>query len=379
VEQQSTKTVIIGAGPAGLAVGACLQKKGHPFIILEKSDKIGSSWHNHYDRLHLHTDKKRSELPYFSYPDEFPKYPSRRQMINYLESYARHFDLQPHFDQTVVSARFDDGHWVTETESRWYESENLVVATGYNNKPHIPTWPGMQRFEGEIIHSSSYRNGEPFQGKKVLVVGFGNSGGEIAIDLCEYGADVSISIRSSVNIIPRDLLGLPILAIAIPLSKLPARVADILTAPVLRIVFGNLKELGLQKADYGPFEQIQNRDRIPLIDVGTIQLIRNGKITVYPGIRRFSEQGVTFTDSDEQLYDAVILATGYRPEVEAFLKNESLETQEEAKSRNLYFCGFDVAATGVLREIAREAKQIAGEITKKRRKEEYIISEDIIF
>lgn len=360
-----TETVIIGAGPAGLAVGACLQKEGHSFIILEKSNKIGPTWHNHYDRLHLHTDKNRSELPYFSYPDDYPKYPSRRQVVQYLENYAAHFDLEPRFNQTVVSAELRNGRWDIRTGNHRYLSENLVVATGYNNRPYIPKWQGMDHFEGEIIHSSEYRNGNPFKEKKVLVVGFGNSGGEIAIDLCEHGADVSLSVRSPVNIIPRDLLGFPILAIAIPLSKLPARLADALTAPVLRLIFGNLKDLGLQKLDYGPFEQIQKDERIPLIDVGTVKLIREGRIKVHPGIKQLTGQAVIFTDSAKHFYDAIILATGYRPEVNEFLEDGLSRSKKNTGSNRLYFCGFYVSPTGVLREISREARQIAGQIVQR--------------
>lgn len=367
MKEQTTETVIIGAGPAGLTVGVCLRKEKRPFILLEKNDKVGAAWHEHYDRLHLHTDKKRSELPYLSYPESYPKYPSRLQVVNYLEQYSGHFDLNPRFNQKVESARFENGSWYTETESDRFISKNLVVATGYNNIPHIPSWPDMNIFEGSILHSSDYNNGEPFQGKSVLVVGFGNSGGEIAIDLHEFGADVSIAVRSPVNIIPRDILGIPILAIAIPLSKLPPRLADYLTAPILYFIFGNLQKLGLSNMKLGPFEQIEKRDRIPLIDVGTVQLIREEELTVYPGVKRFTDREVVFTDGKKRRFDVVVLATGYRPDLESFIDGFTLDDKKHAAQKGLFFCGFEVTATGVLREISLEAQKIVRQIKKRQR------------
>ena len=291
------ETVIVGAGPAGLSVAACLQRVGVPFVVLERGDRVSASWDRHYERLHLHTDKSRSELPYFPFPKRYPKYPSRAQLIAYLESYARHFGLQPRFCQDVVSARPWDGRWYTRTQDTVYVSRHLVVATGYNGRPHMPTWPGQETFVGEIMHSSAYSNGAPYRGKRVLVVGFGNSAGEIAIDLWEHGAKPTLAVRSPVNVIPRDLLGIPILAIAIPLGKLPRRLADALTAPIVRLVFGDLGRLGLRKAPDGPFTQIQQRGQIPLIDVGTIDLIRKGHIEVRPGVEQLAGRDVVFADA----------------------------------------------------------------------------------
>ncbi len=224
------------------------------------------------------------------------------------------------------------------------------------------------------MHSSQYRNGEPFRNQKVLVVGFGNSGGEIAIDLWEHGAQPSLAVRSPVNVIPRELLGIPILAIGIAQRKLPPRWADALNAPILRTAMGDLTRYGLRKLPHGPVTQIQSDGRIPLIDVGTIKLIKRGQVAVQAGIERFTEDSVLFTDGKQGKFDAVILATGYRPQVNTFLEGASkaydengtpFSSGQEMPTPGLYFCGYYVSPTGMLREIALEARRISASIARK--------------
>jgi indole-3-pyruvate monooxygenase len=367
-----TDTIIVGAGPAGLAVGACLARAGLPSLLLEQGDAVGGSWRRHYERLHLHTDKAHSQLPFVPFPHADERYPSRLQVIRYLEFYAQHFQLAPRFGQQVVSARHVNGRWDVQTQDALYQAWNLVIATGYSREPHIPRWPGQAEFHGPLLHSADYQNGEPFRNQNVLVVGFGNSGGEIAIDLWEHGARPSLAVRGPVNVIPRELFGIPIQVIAILERWLPPRVADALNAFILRAVMGNLRPYGLRPLHSGPMTQIQRDARIPLIDVGTIRLIKQGHIAVCPGIERFTHQGVVCTDQTARAFDAVILATGYRPRVNAFLEgpatydNDGTPTTSgrEAPIPRLYFCGYHVSPTGMLREIALEAQRIGRAIAQ---------------
>jgi indole-3-pyruvate monooxygenase len=367
-------TIVIGAGAAGLAVAACLKQAQVSCLILEQSDKVGTAWRQHYDRLHLHTDKAHSELPFVPFPKDCPRYPSRSQVIDYLEAYARKFQLEPRFGQRVESVSCENKLWEIRTQDTLYQAANLVIAAGYNREPYLPNFSGQTLFRGTLLHSSLYRNGELFKNQEVLVVGFGNSGGEIAIDLWEHGAQPSLSVRGPVNIIPRELFGIPILAIAILENKLPPRWADALNAPILAAVVGDLTRYGLRKLPHGPITQIQRDGRIPLIDVGTIKLIKQGQIAVFPGIARFTEEGVIFSDGVEKHFDAVILATGYRPRVNTFLGQASgaydkngtpLSSGEETLLPGLYFCGYSVPPTGMLHEIALEARRIGGLIARR--------------
>jgi cation diffusion facilitator CzcD-associated flavoprotein CzcO len=177
----------------------------------------------------------------------------------------------------------------------------------------------METFDGPIAHSSRYRNPQPYAGQRVLVVGFGNSGGEIALDLTEAGIDATLSVRGPVNILPRDLLGLPILTFAIAERRLPARVADALNAPAIRLAVGSLERLGLTRAAKGPRRMIEENGRIPSLDIGTVAMIRAGRIKVRGDVLRFASKAVVFAQSPPERFDAVILATGFRPDLRPLL------------------------------------------------------------
>ena len=257
--------IIIGAGPAGLAVGACLKRAGVRSIVLEQAAEVGSSWRGHYDRLHLHTDRRNSALPFIPFPKGSPRYASRDAVVGYLEGYAARVRLDIRFGQQVVGARREAGTWRVTTEEGTFTSSYLVVAAGNARTPHLPSWPGMADFGGTLLHSSAYRNSHELAGDRALVVGFGNSGGEIAIDLSEGGFRTSISVRSPVNVIPREVLGLPILSIGIAQDRLPPSLADALNAPVLAAAVGDITSYGLRKLPYGPATQIRRRQCQPRV------------------------------------------------------------------------------------------------------------------
>ncbi len=362
--------IIIGAGPAGLAVGACLKRAGIRSILLERGDSVGSTWRRHYDRLHLHTHKKHSSLPFIPYPPDTPRYPSRAQVVEYLENYASRTGLDIRFAQEVAAATRVAGRWKVTTKDTEYAAPYLVVAAGNVREPRVPSWPGMDQFAGTVLHSSQCGSGAEFAGRSALVVGFGNSGGEIAIDLCENRARTSMSVRSAVNVIPRELLGIPILSIGIAQQRTPAPISDRLNAPILRAVIGDFTKYGLRKLPYGPATQIRKHHTIPLIDIGTIDLIQQGRITVRPGIESFTSTGVRFVDGSQDSFDVVVLATGYRPGVDALIDAPAshedgvpLSSGHEAGVPGLYYCGYYVSPTGMLREIGIEARRIAESIT----------------
>ena len=230
--------IVVGAGPAGLACAATMCELGLKVAILERSDVVASVWRRHYDRLHLHTDRGHSGLPGLAMPRSYPRFPSCAQVVEYLESYAAHFDLRPIFNSAVRTIRRDGSTWRVDTEKRSFVAPAVVIATGWADFPHRPTWPGSDVYTGAVVHSTGYSNPAAFAHKRVLVVGFGNSGGEIALDLAQAGVDVTLAVRGPVQILPRELLGLPILTWAIAEARLPARVADFINAPAIRLAVG---------------------------------------------------------------------------------------------------------------------------------------------
>ncbi|MGH8217648.1 MAG: flavin-containing monooxygenase [Steroidobacteraceae bacterium] len=390
--EQHAPTLVIGAGPAGLAVAACLKMRGLRCVILERGTEIAASWRRHYERLHLHTAARHSFLPGLGFPSGTPRYPSRDQMIDYLEGYARRFGITPRLGARAVSLRRSDGEWFTDTAAGGYRSRQVVVATGLNAIPWTPAWPGQERFRGPILHSIEYRNGKPFRGRKVLVVGFGNSAGEIAIDLHEHGARAVMAVRGPVNIVPRDIFGVPISSVSLWLSRVPTRLADAVAPRVARLATGDIGRFGLRRAALSPMAQIRIESRIPLIDIGTLELIRQGHIKIRPAIRSMGEREVTFEDGSREEFDAIITATGFRPGVARFLDptadrppatvdrppattgRERADPSGQADGRwprsrlessnGLYFCGFTVSPIGMLREIGDEARRIAAHIAR---------------
>jgi cation diffusion facilitator CzcD-associated flavoprotein CzcO len=365
---EAVEAIVIGAGPAGLACAAMMKSAGLAPVVLERASAVGAVWRRHYDRLHLHTDRGHSGLPGLSMPREYPKYPSRKQVVDYLEAYARHFGLTPRLETPAKRIAPANGGWRVETGSESFAAPVVVVATGTAGWPVRPNWPGADGFPGDIVHSSEYRNPAPYAGKRVLVVGFGNSGGEIALDLAEKGIDVALAVRSPVRIVPRDLLGLPILTWAILLQRLPPRLADAVSAPLVRLSVGSLHSLGLRPAAKGPITMVEEDGRVPLLDIGTVAAVREGKIAIRPGVERFEGENVVFSDGASAPYDAVILATGYKPDLRPLLPEVEGVLDAAGQPRvsggttgqpGLYFCSFRVAATGQLREIGIEAKRIA--------------------
>lgn len=360
--------IVVGAGPAGLACAATMRRLGLKVVILEKADAVASVWRRHYDRLHLHTDRGHSALPGMAMPRTYPKYPSRAQVIEYLEGYAARFGLEPIFSSTVRSVRRDGATWRVDTAQKSLMAPVVVIATGWADFPHRPTWPGSDVYQGVVIHSTGYANPAAFAGKRVLVVGFGNSGGEIALDLAEANVDVTLAVRGPVQILPRELLGLPILTWAIAQAHLPARVADFINAPVIRLAVGSVKNLGLKIASKGPRRMIEEDQRIPLLDVGALARIRDGAIKVRGGIERFTRDGAIFSDSSTEEFDCIILATGFRPDLRKLLpeahgvfdaKGMPLATGRTTSEPGLFFCGLIASPTGQLREIGIEAQRIA--------------------
>ncbi len=343
--------LIIGAGPSGLAIAARLNKAGMQYVILEQSDKIASKWHQHYDRLHLHTVKELSSLPFLDFPEHYPQYISKFQLIEYYNSYIEKFQINPEYNSTVISVEKFNNSWSVEcANGKKYIAKNVIIACGLNRVPKIPTWKGLDLFKGEIVHASNYKNAKPFMGKKVLVVGMGNTGAELALDLAEHKIDVSISVRSEIAIVPRDFLGRSVQLTANKLSKLPHLIGDWIGSLSGKLAFGNLKKYGLPISNIPPAKMRRVYGKTPTIDIGTIAKIKSGEIKVRKGIAEFNNNYVVFTNGISEQYDVLLFATGYTASLNDFIKAKDslfIENGEPAtkiakdNEKGLYFLGYE--------------------------------------
>ena len=368
------QNLIIGAGPAGLAVAGRLSKLNIPYEIIEMTDNVASTWRNHYDRLHLHTAKDLSLLPHLKFPKLYPIYVSKNDVVSYMENYAEHFNIKPHFREKATSIKNENGTWITTTASdKVWQSDSIIIGTGSNRVQNSPSWPGLDNFKGIIQHSKDYRNGKEYKDKNVLIIGMGNTGAELAIDLNENGAKTYISVRGPVNIVTRDFNGKPTQYTAIKLQKLPPWLNDFIANTVQKLTIGDLSKYGIQNLKMSPSAQLRELGKTPIIDLGTIDLIKKGEVNIKPGIQNFTQNGVVFENGEKQEFDAVILATGYKPEVEDFLEStehifNSLNLPKSPiieQNKGLYFIGFDLYNGGVLYSIHRNSELIVKDILKR--------------
>lgn len=371
------ENLIIGAGPAGLATAGRMSHDNVPFEVLEASDKIAVRWHYHYDRLHLHTVKEYSFLPHMEFPEDYPRYVPRKQLIDYFINYANQFNIHPHFNTEVEKiVKNTRGHWnITTSTDQNFEAKNVIVATGVNRIPNQPKFENQKSFKGDILHSRAYRNAEPFKGKKVLVIGMGNTGAELALDLSENNADTYICVRSPISVVPRDLNGRPVQVTSKQLAKLPFGLGDWLGSQIRKVYFGDLSKYGLEASKVHPVVQLRETGKTPIVDIGTIKAIKAGKIKVVPGIKAYDEKGVHFVNDEYFEFDTVIMATGYRPHVESLIErgDELLDKYlcprgpiGEGFHEGLYFVGFDnYKLGGILGTIYTDSETIVNAIKSK--------------
>ncbi|KAJ7973874.1 Flavin-containing monooxygenase [Quillaja saponaria] len=372
--------VIVGAGPSGLAAAACLKEKGIPSLILERADCLASMWQlKTYDRLRLHLPKQFCQLPFMPFPKNFPTYPTKQQFLAYLKAYANHFDIKPDFNRIVVSAEFDNrcGYWRVKTvdlkkeEEAEYVCQWLIVATGENAEAVVPQIEGMNEFAGPIFHTISYKSGDMFGGKNVLVVGCGNSGMEVCLDLCNYNARPSLVVRDSVHVLPQQMFGRSTFGLSMCLLKwFPMCLVDHFLLVMSHFMLGDTAQLGLNRPKLGPLRLKNLSGKTPVLDVGTLAQIKNGKIKVCRGIKKLTQHAVEFVDGKVEKFDAIILATGYKSNVPSWLKDTDMFSEKDGLPRKefpngwkgvggLYAVGF--TKRGLL-GASLDAKRIAEDI-----------------
>ena len=364
--------IVVGAGPAGLAMAGRLSKAGIPFKLLEKSERIANSWEQFYDRLKLHTIKEFSELPYFPFPKSYPTYIPRLDLIKYFKSYVEHFGIKPQFGESVGSIQKNGDHWTVSSTSGSYKAPHVVLCTGLIRQPNVPNWPGKDGFTGELVHSFNYKNPSPFNGKKAIVVGMGNSGAEIALDLSHNNIETTLAVRDVVNIVPRDFLGTPTQRTARLINLLPNWLGDGIGKFVRNFAIGDLNKYGLKTSKIAPARQLREKGKTPVMDIGTVEQIKKGNIKVKPAVSSIDRSKVYFEDGSSQEADVIIAATGYSPGIEEMFNDQSVLDRNNipkhvscpSPNEGLHFVGFDVYSLGIINSIFNQSELVLKDISK---------------
>ncbi|MYW09043.1 NAD(P)-binding domain-containing protein [Streptomyces sp. SID2563] len=371
---------VIGGGPGGLAAAAALRARGVRAVVLEKSGAVGASWRGHYDRLHLHTTRRWSALPGLPMPRKFGRWVARDNVVRYLEKYAEHHELEviTGVEVSRIDRAADGTGWrLSASGGRELTGRAVVVATGFNHTPRLPDWPGRETFTGELLHASDYRSPAPYAGKDVLVVGVGNTGAEIAVDLVEGGASrVRLAVRTVPHIVRRSTAGWPAQATGILVRRLPVALVDRAGRLMARAAVPDLSEHGLPRPDTGLYSRVKE-GAIPVQDVGLIDAVKRGRVQPVAAVESFDKDAVVLADGTRATPDVVIAATGYRRALEPLVGHLGVlddrgrpvvhgpRTPKQAPG--LYFTGFTNPISGMLRELARDAERIAKRVARKGR------------
>ncbi|MFD3540888.1 flavin-containing monooxygenase [Streptomyces sp. NPDC058662] len=378
---QPRPVYVIGGGPGGLAAAAALRARGVRSVVVEKSDSVGASWRQHYERLRLHTTRRLSALPGLAIPRRFGRWVARADVVRYLEKYAEFHELElvTGVEVTRIERAPDGGGWTLHaTGGRVLNAGAVVVATGFNHTPRLPEWPGLEEYTGRVLHAAEYREPGPYAGQDVLVVGVGNTGAEIAVDLADGGASrVRLAVRTAPHILRRSTAGWPAQRTGILVRRLPVRLVDRLAGLVAKASVPDLSAYGLPRPTTGLYSRVRE-GAIPVQDVGLIDAVRRGRVEPVAAVTGFDGGEVLLADGSRISPDAVIAATGYRRALEGLVGHlDVLDERGRPRTHGagsgtgaaeqvpgLYFTGFSNPISGMFREMSRDAERIARAIAR---------------
>jgi cation diffusion facilitator CzcD-associated flavoprotein CzcO len=308
------RVCVIGAGACGLVAAKKLLDQGVEPVVYERNGGPGGNWlygspgSSVYRSTHLISSKRLTELRDFPLPDDWPPYIFHEQALEYLGRYAERFGLLPRIRFGVEVTRCDrepDGRWRVETSQGTDTFDALVVASGHHRVPFFPPFEGS--FGGEILHSQDYKVPEPFRGRRVLVVGAGNSGCDIAVELATVAAKVFHSTRRGYWYVPKFVFGVPADQFGDRLRRMgvPARLFQLLARLSAEMVLGPPEKFGLPKPDHSMFETH------PIVNSQLYYAIGHGRVAPRPDVARLEGRKVVFSDGREDEVDAIVCATGF--------------------------------------------------------------------
>ena len=375
--ERAPDAFVVGAGLCGLGVAARLQSAGLTVAVLERAQRSGAAWAARYDALRLNTTARLSAQPGLTFPRAAGRWPARDDVLAYAARYIAHHRLDVRYGIEVC--RIDPGDSRLSlhlADGDILDAGAVVVATGHDRVPVLPSWPGMESFEGGLIHAAAFRRAEDFRDHDVLLVGAGMSAGDLARLLVGAGARVTCSMRTPPNVYPGQLFGVPLQPLAYYSRHLPATVLDRIGAVSARLALGDLTRHGLPAAPAGIETTWRRSGRTPLRDDGFVTALKSGRIQLAGPIERLSGTHVRLADGRTLTPDVIIAATGYRPGLEPLVGHLGILApdgtpalapgREHPAAPGLHFAGMTTPLAGGLALSARiDSRRIARAVARR--------------
>jgi putative flavoprotein involved in K+ transport len=367
---RTSEAIVIGGGAAGIGAAGALGEQGIKAVVLERGWRVGGSWPDRYRGLRLNTARSLSHQPGKRIPRAAGRWVRREEFVRYLAMLVSEAALDVRLGMEVVRLERADGGWTVETTCGDFAAAVVVVATGYDRVPHVPAWPGREGFEGELLHSSAYRDAAQHAGSDALVIGPGNSGTEIATQLATAGARrVRLAVRTPPNLMPPTTLGVPATWLARASESAPTELVDAGSRLLHRAVFGDLTSLGIPRAPLGIASEHRKRGMGPVLDRGFVAALKRGAIEIVPAVSGFDGAAVELSDGSTIEPDLVIAATGFRHGLEPLAGHLGVldergrplvrDGHADQNAPGLFFNGFWFPLSGQLPGMRRSSRRIA--------------------
>jgi putative flavoprotein involved in K+ transport len=370
----SFDAVVIGAGPAGLAVARELEHQhGINTTIVDRAAAPANSWRTRYDNFRLNTTGFLSHLPGQRIPVAAGRWPTKEDMVAYFDSYVRRQDLTLRLGCGVNHIdRASDG-WRLDTSSGEIRTPIVVLATGNYRTPIIPPWPGLSRFNGEFLHSGQFTNARPYRGRSVLVVGAGNSAADISAQLADdRAARVWLAVRTPPHLVRRAMGPIPSDLFLELSARVPARVIDPVITRTHRLQWGDLTGYGFHRPPLGLKATVQQRGRIPTMADELIDAVRAGRVKVVAAVAAVEPDRVLLVDGSSVAPDVIIASTGFSADLDGMVGHLGV-LDKRGNPRGgfsshigggLFAIGYGIPPNGPLRAIRLHATPLARAIAK---------------